>query len=248
MIDGQAQAARQLVRSTRASTDAALAAIYAERRSEPFGFRLGMTRDRGAAGTARSTAIREVERMRPVPRLALVVMCAVAAVLMWTPSAYARGSTTTVALTLRGPVPANAGFYIGVGSSADWVCVGKAEQSTWPKGSVARPVCRSGVTYTQPVRVAKGASVHYEIGMGAPRQRVLWSGTLTGDGHDHRLSYVYAFGLPATDTVAASAASAASSSGGRLGSQLVLALAATVAGWFAWSAVDRRRRSARARR
>ena len=49
LIDGQAEAVLQPVRSARASTDGALAIIYAERRTELFGFLVGMTRDREAA-------------------------------------------------------------------------------------------------------------------------------------------------------------------------------------------------------
>lgn len=47
----------------------------------------------------------------------------------------------------------------------------------------------------------KGESVGYSIAKFWLRDaHTLWSGTLTGDGRDHTLTYVYLFDLPATDT------------------------------------------------
>lgn len=115
--------------------------------------------------------------------------------------ASAHDSRVTIELTLRGTVPPDAAFLIGDRSSGDYVCVGRAEQRTWPKGSITYPVCRGGHTYEVVWHVPVGVAAWYTIQMTAPRQRELWTGSVTGDGDDHRRSYVYWFGgLPETDT------------------------------------------------
>lgn len=122
-------------------------------------------------------------------------------ILVCSAPASAHDLRVTIQLTLQGTVPPDAAFLIGDRSSGDYVCVGRAEQRTWPEGSITYPVCRSGHTYKVVWHVPTGVAAWYTIQMSAPRQRELWTGSVTGDGVDHRRSYAYWFGgVPETDT------------------------------------------------
>jgi len=140
-------------------------------------------------------------RLRALAAIALAFVSFAAAA----PVASARDSTFTISLTLRGSVAPDVGFslFVDPGSGNGSFCVSKAERQRQLREDPAHDadvVCRSGRTYTIPVVIAEGESHDYEIFKVWPRTaRVIWSGTLAGDDRNHRLSYVYVFGLPATD-------------------------------------------------
>jgi hypothetical protein len=141
-------------------------------------------------------------RLRALAAIALAFVSFAASA----PVAAARDSTFTISLTLRGSVSPDVGFSLAVdpGSGNGSFCVSKAERQRQLREDPAHDadvVCRSGRTYTIPVVIAEGEAHHYDIFKFWPRTaRVIWSGTLAGDDRNHRLSYVYVFGLPATDT------------------------------------------------
>lgn len=140
-------------------------------------------------------------RTRTRTRVSWTILSAFALLALAVPAAAGGEARVTIELTLRGAVPADADFYIGVGSSAASVCAGLAEQATWPAGSIAVPVCLSGRTYRETVTLAPGARTTYEVGISSPsRSRAIWSGTILGDGGDPVLAFIYRFGgAPETD-------------------------------------------------
>jgi hypothetical protein len=192
-----------------------------------------------------------VRGMRRTLRVLCALTLAFASLATTAPGTYARDSTFTIALTLRGPVARDVGFYFAVypGAGGDAFCVSKAErdQALRDGASDYMPVCKSGATYTRTLTIVKGETFFgYEIGIYWPRRaHAIWTETPTWDGRDHHRSYVYDFGLPATDTITGQVADAAPTPGERPGSQFVfvlaLALAVTVAWWLAWTWMGRRR-------
>lgn len=182
-------------------------------------------------------------------RVVCAVMLACASLAGMAPSAYARESTFRISLTLRGSVAADASFGLGVsGFFYDWFCVSKAQrdEDAWQDQEAAKRerLCRSGATYAQTITLGNGESAAYGIGISWLRSAGdLWSGTLTGDGRNHRLSYVYDFDLPATDAVAGSVSDRDSAPGQRSDLPFILAIPASVAWWLTWSWMGRRRRT-----
>ncbi len=170
------------------------------------------------------------------------------------PSAFARDSTFTIELTLRGPVARDVGFYFATnpGVGGDAFCVSKAErdQALRDGANDDMPVCKSGATYARTLTIVKGETFFgYEIGLYWPRRaQAIWSEDPTWDGRDHHRSYVFDFGLPATDAITKQVADAALIAGERPRPQLGLvpgfALAVAVAWWLAWAGIGRRRRAA----
>jgi hypothetical protein len=98
-------------------------------------------------------------------------------------------------------VPADADFYISVGSSAASVYAGLVEQATWPAGSIAVIVCMSGRTDRETVTLAPGVRTTEEVGISSSsRSRAIWSGTILCDGGDRVLAFTYRIdGAPETD-------------------------------------------------
>src|SRR6476469_4050806 len=133
-------------------------------------------------------------------RLLCAVGLAIATTSVLAPVASARDSTFRITLTLRGAVGDDVGFGLTVGGIFfDSFCEfpglrDEAEQLA--------PQCRPDVPYTITVTVGKGEALDYSISkMWLHEAHTLWIDTLTGDGRDHTLSYVYLFDLPATDTL-----------------------------------------------
>jgi hypothetical protein len=160
------------------------------------------------------------------------------------PTAYGRDSTYTITMTLRGDVAPDVGFSLAVGGlSYGPFCVSAAEQEAFVEenpGAKVDPICRSGRTYTLKVPVGTGESVAYDVGIYWPRTgRWLWSGTLSGDGRNHSLSYTYLFDLPATDAIATSATGSGHPSTGW--SSVVPVLVILVSAWWIRALLTHRR-------
>jgi hypothetical protein len=207
------------------------------------------------------SAVRQVALVPRTGRVICALVLAMAALAGSSPTAYGRDSTFTITMTLRGDVAPDVGFSLAVGGIfyAPF-CVSKAEQESFVEdnpGYKVDPICRSGTTYMLKVPVGAGESVAYEIGIYRPRTgRWLWSGTLSGDGRNHRLSYTYLFDLPATDTLATSATGSGHPSTGWssvvpvpvLVLVLVLVLEILVSAWWTKALLTHRRGSAHAER
>jgi hypothetical protein len=140
--------------------------------------------------------------MRQVLRLPLVAFTAVALCVATVTDAAAATSKVTFALTLRGHVPAGIGFDLGVSpgvGGSNPFCVAANDHAL---DDVGVPTCRTGETYTTVVTLAEGESIEFMVSLYRPTTpRILWSGTVTGDGRDHRREYTVDFDLPATDAV-----------------------------------------------
>ena len=102
------------------------------------------------------------------------------------PGVFARDSTFTIELTLRGPVPRDVGFYFATypGVGGDAFCVSKAErdQALRDGASDHMPVCKGDATYTRTLEIVKGETFFgYEIGLYWPRRaQAIWSEDPTG--------------------------------------------------------------------
>jgi hypothetical protein len=133
-------------------------------------------------------------------RLLCAVGLAMATTAMLAPVASARDSTFRITLTLRGQVDDDVGFGLTAGGIFfDSFCEFPGLRD---EGEQLAPLCRPDVPYTITVTVGEGEELDYSISkMWLHEAHTLWINTLTGDGRDHTLSYVYLFDLPATDTL-----------------------------------------------
>jgi hypothetical protein len=143
--------------------------------------------------------------MRALRGTSLLVAMPIALLVATTPAAAASTSRFTVTLTIRGHLAPDIGFDFTPFPSVGGIpfCVAAANPFDTPEPST--PTCRSGRTYTSGLTVGWGEKVDYEITLYHPTwARALWSGTMTGDGRNHRLDYVVDFDLPHTDVAPAS--------------------------------------------
>ena len=148
--------------------------------------------------------------MRPPFRTPLAaVVVSIALLVAMSPAVAAATSRFTFSLTLRGHVPPGIGFDLGLSpgvGGSNVFCVAPGD----PLDSVV-PLCESGHTYKTVVTLAPGESIEYSLTLYHPTTlRVLWSGSLTGDGRNHRREYTVDFDLPATDAASLTSASPAS--------------------------------------
>lgn len=177
--------------------------------------------------------------MRALRRTVLLVAMSIALLVATTPTVAASTSRFTVRLTIRGHLAPDIGFDFTPFPSVGGIpfCVAAANPFDTPDPRT--PTCESGRTYTSTLTVGRGEKVDYEITLYHPTSaRALWSGTMTGDGRNHRLDYVVDFDLPPTD-VAPASRTAPSSLPLATGPILVLAW---MTGWAAWFAIRHRRR------
>lgn len=173
--------------------------------------------------------------MHALLRSSLVVAMSIAFLVATTPVMAASTSKVTFTLTIRGHLAPDIGFDLTPFPSVGGIpfCVPAAN----PLG-LDVPICRSGRTYSAAISVGRGESIDYEITLYHPTSaRALWSGTLMGDGRNHRRDYVIDFDLPATD-----AAAPARASSGFPAAALPIVVVAWLAGLGAWSAAVHRRR------
>jgi hypothetical protein len=178
--------------------------------------------------------------MARLSRSALILVASVALLLGSTSVAHAATSRFTFTLTLRGTVRLDVGFELslapGVGGS-NVFCVAQGGPA-----DADVPLCLSGQTYTTFVDLAPGESIEYSLNLIHPRSATtLWSGTLTGDGRNHRRSYVFDFDLPATDALALPSLPTADSPARPPAAPLPALVLVWILGWSAWFAVARRR-------
>jgi hypothetical protein len=126
------------------------------------------------------------------------------------PVASARDSTFRITLILRGHVASDVGFSLAAGgilfgAFCEFQGIRDEEEAENPGAPPLAPLCKRDVRYTITLTADARETLDYSISKFWLRDaRTLWTGTVTGDGRDHTLTYVYLFDLPATDTASPS--------------------------------------------